>query len=415
MDKMAQEKKKVLIVGGGFGGLFTALELAGSSDVTLVSDTDHFCFRPLLYEYLSGEVEAWHIAPDYKELFGSEINFVRGEAEAIDFKNRKAKISSSEEFLDYDALVLAVGGETNFWNIKGAEEFALPFRTIADADRLRNQMVRALDEISPTLAPQDAREKLTFAIVGAGASGVELATKMSDLLTDAFRRRGLKGEPHVLLIEMSDRIVPGMGEDIREYVEKVLLEKHIDVNLQTKVLEVKPHGIVFEHNGKQTEIETVTTVWTAGVKVNPLIEKLDLPKDKHDLILVNPALQVKNFENIFALGDIAKVEAVAPILVGTAQLASQESNLLAANVKAFLNGERLRIRVFEELGEAVSLGTSNAVVLVSGNVVGGLLARDARFALYTSRLPTWQHRIKVGASWFFEGTTPKPLQPLGIS
>ena len=412
---MAQEKKKVLIVGGGFGGLFTALELAGSSDVTLVSDTDHFCFRPLLYEYLSGEVEAWHIAPDYKELFGSEINFVRGEAEAIDFKNRKAKISSSEEFLDYDALVLAVGGETNFWNIKGAEEFALPFRTIADADRLRNQMVRALDEISPTLAPQDAREKLTFAIVGAGASGVELATKMSDLLTDAFRRRGLKGEPHVLLIEMSDRIVPGMGEDIREYVEKVLLEKHIDVNLQTKVLEVKPHGIVFEHNGKQTEIETVTTVWTAGVKVNPLIEKLDLPKDKHDLILVNPALQVKNFENIFALGDIAKVEAVAPILVGTAQLASQESNLLAANVKAFLNGERLRIRVFEELGEAVSLGTSNAVVLVSGNVVGGLLARDARFALYTSRLPTWQHRIKVGASWFFEGTTPKPLQPLGIS
>ncbi len=412
---MAHERKKVLIVGGGFGGLFTALELAGSADVTLVSDTDHFCFRPLLYEYLSGEVEAWHIAPDYKELVDGDINFVRGEAEEIDFKNRKAKISSRDEPLDYDALVLAVGGTTNFWNIKGAEEFALPFRTIADADRLRNQMTKALDKVSPMLAPQDAREKLTFAIVGGGASGVELATKMSDLLTDAFRRRGLKGEPHVLLVEMNDRIVPGMGEDIREYVEKVLLEKHIDVNLQTKVLEVKPHGIVYEHNGKQTEIETVTTVWTAGVKVNPLIEKLDLPKDKDGLILVNPTLQVKDLDNVFALGDIAKVEAVAPILVGTAQIAFQESDLLANNIKAFLNGENLKTKQFEELGEAVSLGTKDGAVLVGGKVVGGFLARDARFALYTSRLPTWQHRIKVGASWFFGGTTPKPLQPLGIS
>jgi NADH dehydrogenase len=412
---MAQERKKVLIVGGGFGGLFTALELAGSADVTLVSDTDHFCFRPLLYEYLSGEVEAWHIAPDYKELFGEEINFVRGEVEEIDFKNRKAKISLRDELLDYDALVLAVGSVTNFWNIKGAEEFALPFRSIADADLIRNQMVKALDKVSPTLAPQDAREKLTFAIVGGGASGVELATKMSDLLTDAFRRRGLKGEPHILLVEMSDRIVPGMGEDIREYVEKVLLEKHIDVNLQTKVLEVKPRGIVYEYDGKQTEIETVTTVWTAGVKVNPLIEKLDLPKDEHDLILVNPTLQVKDFDNVFALGDIAKVKDVAPILVGTAQIAFQESDLLASNIKAFLNGENLKTKQFEELGEAVSLGTKDGAVLIGGKVVGGFLARDARFALYTSRLPTWQHRIKVGASWFFGGTTPKPLQPLGIN
>lgn len=412
---MTHEKKRVLVVGGGFGGLFTALELAGNAEVTLVSDTDHFCFRPLLYEYLSGEVEAWHIAPDYKELFGTDIKFVRGAIETIDFQKQEAQISAHSEALAYDALVLAVGGVTNYWNVAGAEEFSLPFRGISDADRIRNQMIRALDKVSPTLAPQDAREKLTFAIIGGGASGVELSTKMSDLLTDAFRRRGLKGEPHVLLIEMADRIVPGMGEDIREYVEKVLLEKHIDVNLQTKVLEVKPHGIVYEHDGKQTEIETVMTIWTAGVKVNPLIEKLDLPKDKHGLILVNEMLQVKDFDNVFALGDIAKVEPVAPILVGTAQLAFQESDLLAKNILAFLDGKNLKTKRFEDLGEAVSLGTNDGAILVAGNVLGGVLARDARFALYTSRLPTWHHRLKVGASWFFGGTTPKPLQPLGIS
>jgi NADH dehydrogenase len=276
-------------------------------------------------------------------------------------------------------------------------------------------MVKALDLASPTLPPQDVREKLTFAVVGGGASGVELATKMSDLLTDAFKRRGLKGEPHVLIFEMSDRLVPGMGEDVRAYVEKALLETHIDVHLQTRVLEVKPHGIVYEHNGRRTEIETVATVWTAGVKVNPLIEKLDLPKDKSGLILVNQTLQVRDYENVFALGDIAKVEQVAPILAGTAQLANQESALAADNIRAFLDGNQLKSKPFEELGEALSLGTHNAAVLVGGNVVGGGLARDARFALYTSRLPTWHHRLKVGASWFFEGTTPRPLQPLGIS
>lgn len=409
------EKKKVLIIGGGFGGLFTALDLAVSADVTLVSEKDYFCFRPLLYEYLSGEVEAWHIAPDYKELIDDKITFVRGAIEAIDFQNQTAKIETRDEIFNYDVLVLAVGGVTNFWNIAGAEEFALPFRDIADADNLRNRMIKALDKIEPTTAPQDVREKQTFAIVGGGASGVELATKMSDLLTDAFKRRGLKGEPHIVLFEMSDQLVPGMGTEIREYVEKTLLEKHIDVNLGTRVLEVKPHGIVSEHNSEQTEIETVTSVWTAGVKVNPLIDKLDLPKDKNGLILVNQTLQVKDFDNVFALGDIAKVEEVAPILAGTAQLANQESSLVASNIKAFLSGKELKTKTFEELGEALSLGTHNAAVLIAGNVLGGALARDARFALYTSRLPTWHHRLKVGASWFFEGTTPRPLQPLGYS
>lgn len=408
-------KKKILIVGAGFGGLFTALDLAGDVDVTLVSDTNHFCFRPLLYEYLSGEVEAWHIAPDYKELFGDEINFVRGSVENIDFENRTAKISGYNDSLNYDAMVLAVGGTTNYWNVKGAEEYALPFRGIEDADALRNQMTNALDEISPTLAPQEAREKLTFAVVGGGASGVELATKMSDLLYDAFQRRGLQGEPRVVIYEMSDQLVPGMGEELRAYVEKTLLKAHIDVHLQTKVLEVKPHGIVSEYNGKQSETETVTTVWTAGVKVNPLIETLNLPKAKSGLLLVNQTLQVKEHENVFALGDIAKLEEVGPTLLGTAQLANQEATLLADNIKAFLNGKELKTKQFEELGEALSLGTHNAALLVGGNVISGAIARDARFALYTSRLPTWHHRLKVGASWFFGGTTPRPLQPLGIS
>lgn len=408
-------KKKVLIIGAGFGGLFTALDLAKDANVTLVSDTNNFCFRPLLYEYLSGEVEAWHIAPNYEELLGDEINFVRGTVESIDFQNQTAKVAAHEHLLSYDALVLAVGGTTNFWNVKGAKECALPFRDIADADEVRDRMTQALNEISPKLAPQDVREKLTFAVVGGGASGVELATKMSDLLTDAFKRRGLQGAPRVLIYEMSDRVVPGMGAEARAYVEKTLLKSNIEVQLQTKVLEVKPNSIVSEYDGKQTETETVTTVWTAGVKVNALIESLDLPKDANGLLLVNQTLQVKNHENIFALGDIAKLEEVGPTLPGTAQLANQEAALLGDNIRALLNGGKLKTKEFEELGEALSLGTSDAALLVGSSVISGAIAREARFALYTSRLPTWHHRLKVGASWFFGGKTPRPLQPLGIS
>ncbi len=410
---MSDKQKKVLIIGGGHGGLFTALELVGSAEITLVSDLDRFCFRPLLYEYFSGEVEAWHIAPYFTELFDDEINFVQGKVKDIDFNKKEVKVSN--QILNYDVLVLAVGGVTNFWNVKGAEEFALPFRGIADADKLRNRMIKALDGISPTLAPQDVREKLTFAIVGGGASGVELATKMSDLLYDAFQRRNIKGEPRILLLEMGNEIVPGMGDDLRSQVQKSLRECRVEIHLQTRVLEVKQDGFVSEHNGEQIEIATATTIWTAGVKVNPLLETLDLPKQKHGLILAEPTLQVKNFDNVFVLGDIASVENVSPKLLGTAQLANQEATLLAENIKAFLQDKPLQTKEFEELGEAVSLGVDNAAVLVGDTAYSGVLARKARFALYTTRLPTWHHRLKVGSSWFFEGNTPRPLQSLGIS
>jgi NADH dehydrogenase len=412
---MARTKARILIVGGGFGGLFTALDLAGAGEVTLVSPEDHFLFTPMLYEYLSGEVEAWHIAPQYKELLSDDVNLVRGEVDEIDLNAREATLKGRERKLSYDVLVLAVGGITNYWNIEGAEEFAFPFRKIAHADALRQRMVDALDHVPPDFAPQDARRALTFAIVGAGASGVELSTKMSDLLRDAFKRRALKGEPRVMVIEMGDTVVPTMGEEIRAIVEKALHEARVEIHTRTRVRRVTKDGFTIEHDGEETNVEAAGVVWSAGVRVNPLIEKLDVEKDKRGLMLVEPTLQLRGHKNVFALGDIAYYKDATPTLAGTAQLANQEATLLASNIKALLDGRRLHARHFEELGEALSLGTENAAVLAGGKAFGGALARQARFALYTARLPTWHHRLKVGASWFFEGTSPRPLQPLGFT
>jgi NADH:ubiquinone reductase (non-electrogenic) len=174
-------------------------------------------------------------------------------------------------------------------------------------------------------------------------------------------------------------------------------------------------GVAFEHAGEQTEIEAAAVVWTAGVRVNPLIEKLDLEKDKRGYLVIKPTLQTQTHENVFALGDIAIYTDADPQLAGTAQLAFQESSLAVNNVRAYLQGRELETRHFSEIGEALSLGTENAAVMAEGHTFGGVLARQARFALYTSRLPTWHHRLRVGASWFFGGKAPRPLQPLGLN
>jgi demethylphylloquinone reductase len=411
---MTQNKARILILGGGFGGLFTALDLNGAGEVTLVNDEDHFLFKPMLYEYLSGEVEAWHIAPDCKELLDDGARFVRGVVESIDLEARSVTVAGHADTLSYDVLVLSPGAVTNYAGVAGAEEFSLPFRTLNDANRLRRRMTEALDHVQPDAAPQDTRAALTFAIVGGGASGVELSTKMSDLLRDAVKRRALQGEPRVLIVEMADRLVPGMGEELRTFVAGALQECRVETHTQTRVVRVSERSITLEHNHTQTELETAAVVWVAGVRTSPLAESLQVEKDRRGLILVERTLQLPAYPNVFALGDVAFYPDVVPTLAGTAQLAMQESGLCARNVRAFIEGRPLKSQRFVELGEAVSLGTEHAAVLSAGQVISGPLARQARFALYTARLPTWHHRLRVGASWFFEGTSPRPLQPLGF-
>jgi NADH dehydrogenase len=407
-------KPKVVILGGGFGGLFTALELAGAADITLVSDADHFLFTPMLYEYLSGEVEEWHIAPRYDELLDENVHFVKSAVTGVDLTSQTVSLSGREQTLNYDVLVLAVGGVSNYAGVEGAEEFSLPFRKLADADKLRQIMVAALDRIPPDMPPQDARRELTFAVVGAGASGCELSTKMADLLNDAFERRALHGEPRVLVIEMGDRVVPGMGEQIREFVEDALRESRVEVHTKTRVVKVGKDELTLEHQGNQEQLKTAAVVWTGGVRMSPVIEQLEAEKNKRGLLMVKPTLQLSQHVNVFALGDVAFYEDATPTLQGTAQLAFQQASLAGSNIKAYLEGGEMRARHFEELGEALSLGTERAAVLTGGKAFGGALARQARFALYTSRLPTWHHRLRVGASWFFGGTAPRPLLPLGF-
>ena len=149
-------KPKIVILGGGFGGIFTALEIGGAADVTLVNDADHFIFTPMLYEYLSGEVEAWHIAPRYNELLDDNVHLVQSAATSVDLKSQTVTLAN-QKTLNYDVLVLALGGITNYVGVEGAEQNSLPFRKLEHAEKIRALMVAALDRIPPDMAPQDVR------------------------------------------------------------------------------------------------------------------------------------------------------------------------------------------------------------------------------------------------------------------
>src|SRR5437588_885199 len=283
---MAKDKSKIVIIGGGFGGLFTALDLSGTGDITLINDEDHFLFKPMLYEYLSGEVEAWHIAPDCKELLNDQAKFIRDAVTNIDLDSQTVSLETHRETLSYEILVFAPGAVTNYAGVSGAEQFALPFRTIDDANRLRRRMTDALDRVEPDAAPQDTRSALTFAVVGGGASGVELSTKMAALLRDAVKRRALRGEPRVVIIEMADRLVPGMGEELRKYVEHALERERVDVHTGTRVVRVTQNKITLDHRNQEMELNTAAIVWVAGVRPSPVVDTLEVERDRRGLIMV---------------------------------------------------------------------------------------------------------------------------------
>src|SRR4030095_53943 len=297
-------RKRIVILGGGFGGLFAALGVSGSGDVTLVSDEDHFVFTPMLYEYLSGEVEEWHIAPRYTELLDDNVTIVQGSVTGIDLSSQSVTVEDRDEPLTYDALVLALGGLTNYAGVPGAEQYSIPFRKIQHADRLRQTMVAALDRVPPDLPPQDVKHALTFAVVGGGASGVELSTQMSDLLRRAFKRDNPSGEPRVLLLEMGDRVVPRMGEPIREYVQQALIDAHVELHTLTRVVKVGESTITTQHGGTQEGMESAPVGGGAVVLINPVVERLSVAKNARGLLNILPTLQLVEHANVFALGDI---------------------------------------------------------------------------------------------------------------
>lgn len=386
---MTQQTSRICILGGGFGGLYTALRLSQlpwestqKPEIVLVDQSDRFLFSPLLYELLTGELQTWEIAPPFEELLqGTGVRFYQGVVSGIDIEQQQVNIQDGPE-IPYDRLVLALGGETPLDLVPGATSYAYPFRTISDVYRLEERL-RFLEESNA--------DKIRVAIIGAGYSGVELACKLADRLGERGRFR---------IVEIADQILRTSPEFNREAAKKAIEARGVFLDLETKVESIEQNSISLEYKNQLDTIPVDLVIWTVGTRVTPVVKSLPLKQNQRGQISTTSNLQVLDHPEIFALGDLADCHDIEGQQVpATAQAAFQQADYTAWNIWASLTNRPLLPFRYQQLGEMMALGIDNATLTGLGIKLDGRLASVARRMAYLYRLPTLDHQLKVGFNW----------------
>jgi len=394
---MADAPQHICILGGGFGGLYTALRLSQlpwsqhtPPVITLVDHRDRFLFAPLLYELVTEELQTWEIAPPFEELLaGTSIQFRQAEVTGIDLDQRQVNLGQGDP-LHYDRLVLALGGDTPMDMAPGVADHALSFRTLQDAYRLKERL--------RLLEAADA-EKIRVAIVGGGYSGVELACKLAE-------RLGKRGR--VRLIERTDTILRTSPEYNRKSAQDVLSDLGVWLDLDTAVTEVTDDTISLQYHEQIDIIPVDLVLWTVGTRVNAVVAGLPLPHNDRSQVSVNPTLEVVDHPGIYALGDLADCkDADGQTVPATAQTAVQQADFVGWNIWASLSHRPQLPFRYRHLGEMMTLGSDRATLSGLGIQLDGELAHVARRLAYLYRMPTLSHQVRVGVNWM-----TKPLLDL---
>jgi NADH dehydrogenase len=295
-----------LVLGGGFAGSYVA-RLLGKPGTTIVSPENFMLYTPMLPEAASGTLEPRHVVVPLRVMC-PHAELLLGHATAVDEDARRVRIvaQGGESELEYDNLVVALGAVARTLPIPGLAEHALGFKNLADAIHLRNHVLRELEAAAAETDPERVRAHLTFVFVGAGYAGVEALAELSDLVRDALRYYpGLRGaEQRWVLVDAAPSILPEIPRRLGEYAAKQLASRGVDIRVSTTLESVDAEEAVLSGG---TRLATHTLVWTAGVKAQPLLAELGLPLDDRGRVVVGPTLQVEGRENIWALGDCARV------------------------------------------------------------------------------------------------------------
>ncbi len=382
---------RLCILGGGFGGLYTALALsrygwvkAGNCQITLIEPKDRFLFTPLLYELLTGELQPWEIAPTYEKILrNTQIQFCQQAVETVDLKSHQVTLKSGEQQA-YDYLVLAVGSQNRWANIPGVSTQALTFRSLADVERLQASL-RSL-EASDRLC-------LRVAIIGGGPNGVELGAKLAD-------RLGKRGQVH--LIECGEQILPNFSASVRVAAYRALLVRKLQIHLKTSVTAIATEQITVNHEGQINTIMADLVLWTAGTQTRDWLRQLDCQQTAEGKLLTRPSLQLVEYPEVFALGDIAAIGHGSNLVPATAQAAYQQASFASKNIMAAMRGKPLRAFRYLHLGDMLTVGKGAAIVSSFFLTLEGAIADVIRQLVYIQRLPTWRHRLQVLKNWFFK-------------
>jgi NADH dehydrogenase len=400
-------RPRIVLVGGGYVGLYCALELERrltpqEAEVVLISEENFMLYWPLLVEVGSGDLEPRHVAIPLREpLRRSQV--VSASVTEVDVRQRRVRLSpyAGEEYeLGFDHLVLGLGSRTRLMPIAGLERHAIGFKSIAEALHLRNQVLSRLEVAEAAADDRARRRALTFVFVGGGYTGVEVMAEVEDLARSATRwfPRVQAEDMRWLLIEASDRILPEVSSELGAYALEALRARGIDIRLETQLESVQDGWLELSDG---TSIEADTLVWMAGVTPHPLAADSGLACDDRGRVRVDPCLRVEAADSVWAAGDCAAV----PDLVDggtcppTAQYATRQARQLANNLHLTLRGVPAEPFRYRSLGELVTLGRHKGVAEIRGVKLRGMPAWLARRAYYLSQVPSTERRARMLAEW----------------
>ncbi|MFF3839846.1 NAD(P)/FAD-dependent oxidoreductase [Streptomyces sp. NPDC001930] len=427
------EPARILVVGGGYVGMYTALRLqrqlraelrAGDAEITVVTPEPYMTYQPFLPEAAAGSISPRHVVVPLRRVL-DRCRIVIGEVLSVDHAKRTATVSTlatAEEGtgavdLTYDELVLAPGSVSRTLPVPGLADHGIGFKTVEEAIGLRNHVIEQMDIASSTRDPAIRDAALTFVFVGGGYAGVEALAELEDMARYTARYyHNIKPEDlRWVLVEASDRILPEVGEEMGRYAIRELRGRNIDVRLETR-LESCEDRIAVLTDG--TRLPTRTVVWTAGVKPAPVLAATDLPLNERGRLRCTAELAVEGAAHAWAAGDAAAVPDVTSKEPGkecapNAQHAVRQAKVLAENIAASLRGQPLKEYAHAYVGSVASLGLHQGVAHVYGRKLKGYPAWFMHRAYHLSRVPTFNRKARVLAEWTLSGLFKREIVSLG--
>jgi len=412
-------KKRIVILGGGFGGVYAAMQLEkllareNAVEVCLVSRDNFFLFTPMLHEIAASDLEITNIVNPLRKLL-RQIEVIVGDVRQIDLPAKRVLISCDPhdypQQIGYDHLVLALGSVTNFHNLPGSAEFALPMKSLSDAIRLRAQVLRHMEEANSQCNLSDRQSLLTFVVAGGGFAGVETVAALNDFVREAlpFYPSVREEMLRVILVHSGPVILPELGEALGRYTQKVLTGRGVDIRLNTPVKGVTEENVSLVDS---SSIPTRNLVWTAGTAPSPLIFSLPCMKAGGRL-LVDQFLRVPDWPNLWAVGDCAFVPDMrnpGKSHPPTAQHAMREGKIVAQNIVAALVDRPLKSFSFRTIGLLASIGRRMGVARIFGFNFSGFFAWWLWRTVYLSKLPGLDKKIRVAFDWTLDLLFPKDV------
>jgi NADH dehydrogenase len=387
-------RPKVVILGAGFGGLTAARALDGIADVTLVDRHNFQTFLPLLYQVSTAGLAADHIAhPIRGALRKTKIKFRMGSPLTIDQRNKSVKLDSSES-LDFDYLIIAMGSATNDFGVKGVSEHALGMKSVTEALEIRSSILRRFED----LCRFEDETQLSITVVGGGPTGVEMAGAIAELKKGPLRSDQAKAAANIKvnLVEAGPRILPSFSPKLSARTKRDLEKLGVNVLTSTAVKEIKPREILL---GEKKRLPSEVTIWAAGVTGEPIMKKLGLPIEA-GRVSVLPTLQVTNYPNIFAIGDIAGAKGSnGRFLPMVAPVAMQQGRFVAKQISSLISGKPLQGFKYRDKGSMATIGRHKAVVEVGPIRLSGVVAWYAWLWLHLFYLIGGRNKIGTMADW----------------